>query len=98
MKIYIDWDRAEWYTDEKQFFDMLVNDGSLPTYSDYLADAYADELDKLLILTEEEKIGLRERYENSLKEDFEERVKCGMLSYTVLNVETKDELTVNQIL
>ena len=21
MKIYIDWDKAEWYTDEKQFFE-----------------------------------------------------------------------------
>lgn len=98
MKIYIEWDRAEWYTDEEQFFNELVEDGELKTYSEFLAEEYADCLDELLDLSEEEKKELYEKYEMDLKLEFEDKVKYGQLNYTVLNVETKDELTVNQVL
>ena len=40
MKIYIDWDRMEWYTDEKQVMNNLVQEGELQSYSDFLALQY----------------------------------------------------------
>ena len=98
MKIYIDWDRAEWYTEEEQFFEELVEDGSLKTYSDFLADEYADCLDELLDLSEKEKEELYEKYKMDLKLEFEDKVKYGRLNYTVLNVETKDIVAIKEIL
>lgn len=99
MKIYIDWDRAEWHnTEEGEFFKALVEDGDLKTYSEFLAEVYADCYDELLDLSEEEKSDLYERYEMDLKLEFEEKVKYGSLNYTVLNVETKDMVTIKEIL
>jgi hypothetical protein len=98
MKIYIDWDRAEWYTEEEQFFEGLVEDGNLKTYSDFLADEYADCLDELLDLSEKEKEELYEKYKIDLKLEFEEKVKYNQLNYTVLNVETKDIVAIKEIL
>ena len=71
MKIYINWDRLEWSTDEKQLFKDLVECGELHNYSDFLANEYADCLDELLDLSEEEKIELYEKYEMDLKSEFE---------------------------
>ena len=48
MKIYIDWDRMEWHTNEKQLFKNLVESGELHSYSDFLADEYEDCLEELL--------------------------------------------------
>lgn len=98
MKIYINWDTAEWHTEEGEFFKALVEEGDLKTYSDFLADEYEGCYDELLDLSEEEKSNLYERYEMYLKLEFEEKVKYGRLNYTVLNVETKDMVTIKEIL
>ena len=98
MKIYIDWDRMEWHTDEKQLFENLVESGELSSYSDFLANEYADCLDELLRLSEEEKIEVYEKYKMDLKSEFEYKVQNGILCYTVLNIETNDTTTVKEIL
>ena len=98
MKIYIDWDNAEWNIDEDILFEQLVESGALQTYSDFLADEYEDRYDELLNLSEEEKSDLHERYEMDLKLEFENKVKWGQLNYTVLNIETKDNIEVKQVL
>ena len=98
MKIYINWDRLEWSTDEKQLFEDLIKGGELHTYSDFLANEYADCLDELLDLSEEEKIELYEKYEMDLKSEFEYKVQNGILGYTVLNIETNDNITVKEVL
>ena len=98
MKIYIDWDRMEWHTDEKQLFENLVECGELSSYSDFLADEYADCLDELLRLSEEEKIEVYKKYKMDLKSEFEYKVQNGILGYTVLNIETNDTTTVKEIL
>ena len=56
MKICIDWDRMEWYTDEKQLMNNLVQNGELQSYSDFLALQYEDCLEELLKLSEKEKV------------------------------------------
>ena len=71
MKIYIDWDRMEWHTDEKQLFENLVECGELSSYSDFLADEYADCLEELLKLSEKEKVEVYEQYKMDLKSEFE---------------------------
>lgn len=98
MKIYINWNDAEWCTDEKRVFEELVECNELKTYSDFLADEYADCLDDLLKLSEEEKKELYEKYEMDLKLEFEERVKYGNLNYTVLDIEKSDNITIKEIL
>lgn len=98
MKIYIDWDREEWFTDETVFFKDLVEKGMLPTYSNYLTDRFNGAIEDLLELTDDEKIGLRESYEKYLKEKFGEEVEYGYLTYTVLEVEAKEGFAVKEIL
>lgn len=98
MKIYINWDSMEWETEEGILFEQLVESGELKTYSDFLANEYEDRYDELLNLSEEEKTELYERYEMDLKLEFEENVKCGQLNYTVLDIETKDNIEVKEVL
>ena len=98
MKIYIDWDRMEWYTDEKQVMNNLVQEGELQSYSDFLAIQYEDCLEELLKLSEKEKVEVYEQYQTDLKLEFEDRIKYDQLHYTVLNVDTNDNITVTEIL
>ena len=98
MKIYIDWDRMEWHTDEKELINNLVEKGELQSYSDFLAIQYEDCLEELLKLSEKEKIEVYEQYETDLKLEFEDKVQNGILNYTVLNIETNDNITVKEIL
>lgn len=97
MKIYIDWDRMEWYTDEKQLMNNLVEEGELQSYSDFLANQYADCLEELLELSEKEKIEVYEQYQTDLKLEFEDRVKYNQLNYTILNIDTNDNIKVTEI-
>lgn len=98
MKIYIDWDRMEWHTNEKQLFKNLVESGELHSYSDFLADEYEDCLEELLKLSEKEKVEVYEKYQTDLKLEFEYKVQNGILNYTVLNIEINDNITVKEIL
>ena len=97
MKIYIDWDEQQWYTDEDQFFDGLVANGDLKTYSDFLVDEYDGRFDELLDLTEREKTNLHERYRMDLTSEFEDKVKFCKLNCTVLYIE-KDNVIIKEIL
>ena len=98
MKIYIDWDRMEWYTDEKQVINNLVQEGELQSYSDFLALQYEDCLEELLKLSEKEKVEVYEQYQTDLKLEFEDKIKYDQLHYTVLNIDTNDNITVTEIL
>ena len=98
MKIYIDWDRMEWYTDEKQLMNNLVQNGELQSYSDFLALQYEDCLEELLKLSEKEKVEVYEQYQTDLKLEFEDKIKCAQLHYTVLNIDINDNITVTEIL
>ena len=98
MKIYIDWDRMEWYTDEKQVMNNLVQEGELQSYSDFLAIQYEDCLEELLKLSEKEKVKVYEQYQTDLKLEFEDKIKYDQLHYTVLNIDTNDNITVTDIL
>ena len=98
MKIYIDWDRMEWHTDEKQVMNNLVEEGELQSYSDFLALQYEDCLEELLKLSEKEKVEVYEQYQTDLKLEFEDRIKYDQLHYTVLNIDTNDNITVTEIL
>lgn len=97
MKIYIDWDRMEWHTDEKQLINDLVQEGELQSYSDFLANVYADCLEELLKLSEKEKIEVYEEYQTDLKLEFEDKIKYNQLNYTVLNIDTNDNIKVTEI-
>ena len=98
MKIYIDWDRMEWHTDEKQVMNDLIQGGELQSYSDFLAIEYEDCLEELLKLSEKEKVEVYEQYQTDLKLEFEDRIKYDQLHYTVLNIDTNDNITVTEIL
>ena len=98
MKIYIDWDRMEWHTDEKQVMNNLVQEGELQSYSDFLAIQYEDCLEELLKLSEKEKVEVYEQYQTDLKLEFENKIKYDQLHYTVLNIDTNDNITVTEIL
>ena len=98
MKIYIDWDRMEWHTDEKQVMNNLVQEGELQSYSDFLALQYEDCLEELLKLSEKEKVEVYEQYQTDLKLEFEDKIKYDQLHYTVLNIDTNDNITVTEIL
>ena len=98
MKIYIDWDRMEWHTDEKQVMNNLVQEGELQSYSDFLALQYEDCLEELLKLSEKEKVEVYEQYQTNLKLEFEDKIKYDQLHYTVLNIDTNDNITVTEIL
>ena len=98
MKIYIDWDRMEWHTDEKQLINNLVQEGELQSYSDFLALQYEDCLEELLKLSEKEKVEVYEQYQTNLKLEFEDKIKYDQLHYTVLNIGTNDNITVSEIL
>lgn len=98
MKICIDWDRMEWYTDEKQLMNNLVQNGELQSYSDFLALQYEDCLEELLKLSEKEKVEVYEQYQTDLKLEFEDKIKYDQLHYTVLNIDTNDNITVEEIL
>ena len=97
MKIYIDWDKMEWYTDEKQLMNDLVDEGELQSYSDFLANVYADCLEELLELSVKEKIEVYEQYQTDLKLEFEDRIKYNQLNYTILNIDTNDNIKVTEI-
>lgn len=97
MKIYIDWDRMEWYTDEKQLMNNLVEEDELQSYSDFLANQYADCLEELLKLSEKEKIEVYEQYQTDLKLEFEDKIKYNQLNYTILNIDTNDNIKVTEI-
>ena len=98
MKIYIDWDRMEWHTDEKQVMNNLVQEGELQSYSDFLAIQYEDCLEELLKLSEKEKVEVYEQYQTDLKLEFEDKIKHDRLHYTVLDIDTNDNITVSEIL
>ena len=98
MKICIDWDRMEWYTDEKQLMNNLVQTGELQSYSDFIALQYEDCLEELLKLSEKEKVEVYEQYQTDLKLEFEDKIKYDQLHYTVLNIDTNDNITVEEIL
>lgn len=97
MKIYINWDKMEWYADEKQLINNLVDEGELRSYSDFLALEYEDCLEELLKLSEKEKVEVYEEYQTDLKLEFEDSIKNGKLNYTVLNIDTNDNITVTEI-
>lgn len=97
MKIYIDWDRMEWHTDEKQLINNLVQEGELQSYSDFLASVYADCLEELLKLSEKEKIEVYEQYQTDLKLEFEDKIKYNQLNYTILNIDINDNIEVTEI-
>ena len=97
MKIYIDWDRMEWHTDEKKLINNLVEEGELQSYSDFLAIQYEDCLEELLKLSEKEKIEVYEQYETNLKLEFEDKIKYNQLNYTILNIDTNDNIKVTEI-
>ena len=98
MKLYIDWDRMVWYTNEKQLMNNLVQNGELQSYSDFLALQYEDCLEELLKLSEKEKVEVYEQYQTDLKLEFEDKIKYDQLHYTVLNIDTNDNITVTEIL
>ena len=98
MKIYIDWDRMEWHTDEKQVINNLVQEGELQSYSDFLALQYEDCLEELLKLSEKEKVEVYEQYQTDLKLEFEDKIKYDQLHYTVLNIDTSDNITITETL
>ena len=98
MKIYIDWDRMEWHTDEKQLINNLVQEGELQSYSDFLALQYEDCLEELLKLSEKEKVEVYEQYQTDLTLEFEDKIKYDQLHYTVLNIDTNDNITVTETL
>lgn len=97
MKIYIDWNRMEWHTDEEQLMNNLVQEGDLQSYSDFLANEYVGRLDELLYLPEDEKIKLYEKYEKYVKSNFEYKIECNDLNYTILNIETNNDITIKEI-
>lgn len=97
MKIYIDWDRMEWHTDEKELINNLVEEGELQSYSDFLAIQYEGCLEELLKLSEKEKIEVYEQYETDLKLEFEDKIKYNQLNYTILNIDTNDNIKVTEI-
>lgn len=97
MKIYIDWDRREWFPDNEDIIDYAIDNGYLPTFSEWLELEYDGCLEDIFDLTEEEKKKIKQRYEDEIKETFEEQKKDYDF-LTVLEVEAKEGFTVKEIL
>ena len=98
MKIYIDWDRREWYADKDDIINDLVNDERLFDFSEWLAEEYAGCLDELLELSDSQKKEVKEKYEKELEEEFERNIKNGDFDgITILEINTEKNFSIKEL-
>ena len=97
MKIYIDWDRREWYADKDDIINDLVNDERLFDFSEWLAEEYAGCLDELLELSDSQKKEVKENYEKDVEREFERSVKDGDFDgITILEINTEKDFNIKE--
>lgn len=97
MKIYIDWDRREWYADKDDIINDLVNDGRLFSFSEWLSEEYAGCLDELLELSDSQKKEVKENYEKDVEREFERSVKDGEFDgITILEINTEKDFNIKE--
>ena len=98
MKIYIDWDKREWYKDKKDIIYDLINDDRLPSFSEWLSEEYAGCLDDLLELSDLQKKDVKENYEQDIEEEFKRNVKSGYYNeITILEINTEKDFSIKEL-
>ena len=98
MKIYIDWDKREWYANKNSIIDDLINDDRLSSFSEWLSEEYAGCLDKLLELSDSQKKEVKEDYEKDIEKEFEENVKNDYYDeITILEINTEKDFSIKEL-
>ena len=98
MKIYIDWDRREWYANKNSIIDDLINDNILSNFSEWLSEEYEGCLDELLELSDSQKKEVKENYEKDIEREFDENVKSGCYNeITILEINTEKDFSIKEL-
>ena len=98
MKIYIDWDRREWYANKNSIIDDLSNDNILSNFSEWLSEEYEGCLDELLELSDSQKKEVKENYEKDIEREFDENVKSGCYNeITILEINTEKDFSIKEL-
>jgi hypothetical protein len=98
MKIYINWEKREWYANKNDIIDDLINDNILSTFSEWLSEEYAGCLDELLELSDSEKKEVKEDYEKDIEREFDENVKNGNFAeITILEINTEKDFNIKEL-
>ena len=98
MKIYIDWDKREWYENKNSIIYDLVNDDRLPSFSEWLSEEYAGYLVELLELSDSQKKEVKENYKKDIEEEFERNVKNGDFDeITIIEINTEKDFNIKEL-
>ena len=91
MKIYIDWDRRDWYADKNDIIDDLVGNGTLCSFNDWLETEFTGFFEELFELSDSQKKIVKENYRSELEEEFERIIKDGCFDgVTALEIDTEN--------
>ena len=98
MKIYINWDKREWYANKNDIIDDLINDDILSNFSEWLSEEYEGCLDELLELSDSQKKEVKENYKKDIEEEFERNVKNGDFDeITILEINTEKDFNIKEL-
>lgn len=89
MKIYVDWERREFYSDRRVLIEQMLEDETLASFRNYLEEHYY--IEEVFELNKQEKKQIRKDYENYLEKDFETYLKNSSDYLAVLEVDSIEE-------
>lgn len=98
MKIYIDWDKREWYGNKDDIIKSLVYDDLLPSLSSWLAEEYEGCLEELLEFSESQKKEVKNNYRQDVEMEFENNIANGYCdNITILEIDTEKDYNIREI-
>lgn len=89
MKIYVEWERREFYSDKQVLIEQMLEDETLPSFRKYLEEYYYTE--EIFDLNEQEKKQIKKDYENYLERELEAYLKNNSDYIAVLEVDSIEE-------
>ena len=89
MKIYVDWERREFYSDKQVLIEQMLEDETLTSFRNFLEVHYY--IEEVFDLNEQEKKQIKKDYEDYLERGFEEYLKNNSDYIAVLEVDSIKE-------
>ena len=89
MKIYVEWERREIYSDKQVLIEQMLEDETLTSFENYLEEHYY--IEEIFDLNEQEKKQIEKDYEDYLEREFETYLKNNSDYIAVLEVDSIEE-------
>ena len=89
MKIYVEWERREFYSDKQVLKEQMIEDETLPSWSNYLEKHYY--IEEVFDLNTQQKEDIKKDYEAYLEKEFKNYLKNNSDYIAVLDVDSIEE-------